>query len=70
MAQEYKVMASNMAATYAAGRFIADSATDACEQARISYRDSPLGRSLKDAGAFRFYTVSEFPYEREQREEA
>lgn len=66
MAKEYKVMCSNMFATYNAGRFIADSAADACEQARENYRNSPTGRALKDAGAFRFYTVLEFPHEREQ----
>lgn len=61
----YKVMASSMTATYTAGTFCADSAAEACEQARNNYRDSQLGRTLKDAGAFRFYTVSQFPYESE-----
>ncbi len=61
----YKVMASSMTATYTAGTFCADSAAEACEQARNNYRDSQLGRTLKDVGAFRFYTVSQFPYEQD-----
>lgn len=65
MAKEFKVMASSMYATYIAGRFVADSAKEACEMAAQDYRQSPTGRALKDADGFRFYTVSEFPYERE-----
>lgn len=63
--KEFKVMASSFNGTYRAGKFIAESADDAIEQARQSYRRSPLGRTLNDAGAFRFYTVSEFPHEHE-----
>lgn len=69
MAREFKVMASSMTGTYSAGRFVAESAEDACDQARADYRNSGTGRALKDAGAFRFYTVSEFPHEQEAREE-
>lgn len=66
--KEYKVMCSNMSATYSAGHFIADSAAEACDMAREAYRKSDLGRALKDAGAFRFYTVDKFPHEREEEE--
>jgi hypothetical protein len=61
--QSYKIMASSMTATYTAGTFCADNAAEACEMARVNYRNSQLGRTLKDCGAFRFYTVSQFPYE-------
>ena len=64
--KEYKVMCSSMTATYSAGRFVASSANEACEMARDEYSNSSLGRTLKDAGAFRFYTVSQFPYERDE----
>jgi len=67
--EEYKVMASSMTGTYAAGRHIANSASEACEMARVAYRNSPLGRALQDTGAYRFYTVSGFPYEAERRDE-
>jgi hypothetical protein len=50
-------------ATYNAGRFVANSPEEACEMAREDYRRSSLGRSLKDAGAFRFFTVDKFDYE-------
>ena len=63
--REYKVMCSSMTATYSAGRFIAPTPEAACEMAREAYAKSVLGRSLRDVGAFRFYTVSQFPYERE-----
>ena len=63
--REYKVMCSSMIATYSAGRYIASSPEEACEMAREEYRNSSLGRQLKDVGAFRFYTVSKFPYEDE-----
>lgn len=62
--REYKVMASSMTATYSAGRFCAESAADACEMAAQDYAQSNPGRTLHDAGAFRFYTVDKFPYER------
>jgi len=64
--KEYKVMCSNMSATYSAGRFVASSPEEACEMARDAYRNSSVGRTMKDVGAFRFYTVSQFPYEREE----
>ena len=63
--REYKIMASSMTGTYSAGRHCANSAAEACEMARIAYRDSILGRTQRDAGAYRFYTVSKFPYEYE-----
>ena len=66
--REYRVMCSNMFATYSAGRFIASSAEEACQMARESYHNSSVGHTLKDVGAFRFYTVSQFPYEREEDE--
>ena len=65
MAKEYKVMASSLTGTYSAGRFVAESPEDACEQARAAYRNSSLGRTMRDAGAFRFYTVANFPHETE-----
>lgn len=55
MSKPYRVKASSMTATYTAGVFVADSAEDACEQARENYRRSDLGRTLRDVGAFRFY---------------
>lgn len=64
--KEYKVMCSSMFATYSTGRFVASSAEEACQMARDNYRNSSVGRSLNDVGAFRFYTVSQFPYEREE----
>jgi hypothetical protein len=67
--REYKVMCANMHATYSAGRFIASSPEEACQMAREEYANSSLGRDLKDAGAFRFYTVSKFPHEREEEED-
>lgn len=63
MSREYKVRASSMTASYNAGRFIANSPGEACEMARAEYARSSLGRGLKDAGAFRFYTVDKFPHE-------
>lgn len=63
MSREYKVRASSLTGTYNAGRFVAESAQEACEMARESYRRSALGQQLKDVGAFRFFTVDKFPYE-------
>ena len=57
--REYTVKASSMTGTYTAGKFCADSKQEACEMAREEYRNSSLGRTLKDVGAFRFYTLSE-----------
>jgi hypothetical protein len=51
------VKASSMSATYSAGVYCTDSDAEAIEQARENYRDSSLGRSLKDVGAFRFYVA-------------
>lgn len=56
--KQFKVMASSMTATYCAGTFTAKSAADAIEMARENYRNSSLGRQLKDVGSFRFYTVA------------
>ena len=64
--REYKVMCSSMTATYSAGRFVASSSQEACQMAREEYAKSDLGMALKDVGAFRFYTVDKFPYEREE----
>lgn len=61
--REYKVRASNMSATYNAGRFIAESPAEACEMARASYANSSLGRTMRDVGAFRFFVVDRFPHE-------
>lgn len=57
MSKLYRVKASSMVATYTAGTFVADSPAEACEMARDHYRDSDLGRTLKDVGAFRFYAT-------------
>lgn len=54
----YHVMASNLTATYSAGRFEAESGHEARELARKDYARSNLGRTLKDAGAFRFWVCS------------
>lgn len=67
--KEYKVMASSMSGTYSAGRFVAESDEHACELARNEYHKK-LGRALKDTGSFRFYTVSKFPHEREEQDNA
>ena len=56
--KQYKVMASSMMATYSAGKSMAKSAQEAVEMARENYRRSELGRSMKDVGSFRFYTVA------------
>ena len=61
--KEYRVMCSSMSATYSAGRYVANTAEEACQMAREEYQNSSLGKQLKDVGAFRFYTVSKFPYE-------
>lgn len=57
----FKVMASNLNATYRAGEFLAENPAEAVEKACEAYRNSQAGRILKDVGSFRFYTVSEFP---------
>lgn len=64
--KQYKVMASSMTATYSAGIFVANSKDEAIEAAKDNYRNSSLGRQLKDVGSFRFYTVDKFPYEDEE----
>jgi hypothetical protein len=51
------VKASSMSATYTAGIYHTDSDAEAIEQARNAYRDSALGRTLRDAGGFRFYVA-------------
>ncbi len=56
-------MASSMTATYSAGRFVSNSPSEACNLAREEYKNSSLGRAMKDAGAFRFYIVEKFPTE-------
>ena len=62
--REFKVCASSMSATYNAGRYIAESAEEACDMAREKYRNSSLGRMARDVMAFRFYTVDQFDFER------
>jgi hypothetical protein len=57
--KSYEISASNMTATYGAGKFIANSAAEAIEKAKEKYRKSPVGRELKDVGAFRFYVTDE-----------
>jgi hypothetical protein len=63
--REYKVMASSMHGTYTAGRHVANSSQEACDMAQRAYRNSATGRGLQDAGAYRFYVVSQFPHESE-----
>ena len=55
----YSIGASNMSATYSAGKYIAESRDEAIQKARENYRRSPLGRALRDVGAFRFYITDE-----------
>jgi len=55
----YTVGASNFSGTYSAGKFAAESRQEAIEKAQNKYRNSPLGRDLKDVGAFRFYITNE-----------
>lgn len=50
-----KVRAANMSATYTAGVFCTETDADAIRQAREQYATSPLGRQLRDVGAFRFF---------------
>jgi hypothetical protein len=57
MMQPRKVRASNMSATYDAGVFCTETDAEAVAQAREKYRDSSLGRALKDTGAFHFYVA-------------
>ena len=64
--KEFKVMSSNMSATYTAGKFIAETAAEAVKMARDGYRKSSLGKTLGDVGAFRFYVVDSFPHEKEE----
>ena len=59
----YKVKASNFSASYNAGTFQDESPEEACEMAREAYRNSTLGRAMKDVNAFRFYVVSKFDFE-------
>jgi 1,2-phenylacetyl-CoA epoxidase PaaB subunit len=59
--KEYKVMAANMYGTYRAGSFVASSKGEAIQMAKDRYRRSEAGRTMKDVGAFRFYTVNEWP---------
>jgi len=66
--KEYKIRASSMSASYNAGRYTAESPAEACEMARQHYADSALGRALRDVGAFRFYTVDKFDFERDEEE--
>lgn len=66
--REYKIMASSMIATYTAGRFIADSPAKAIQQAQEDYARSPLGRTMRDVGGFRFYIVDRFPHEDEDHD--
>lgn len=51
------VKAANMSATYSAGVFCTDSDAEAIEQAREQYANGPVGRQLRDVGAFRFYVA-------------
>jgi hypothetical protein len=51
------VKASSLSATYAAGIYVTASDAEAVELARDAYRDSQLGRTMKDVGAFRFYVA-------------
>jgi hypothetical protein len=64
--REFKVRASSMRASYNAGRFMANSAAEACDMARADYAKSATGRELKDVGSFRFYTVDRFSHEEEE----
>lgn len=55
MTQPRKVKASNLYATYNAGVYCTETDAEALDQARNNYRDSSLGRTLRDVGAFNFY---------------
>lgn len=57
--KQYNVKASNFHGTYSAGRFCAENAEEAKQMARDEYRNSGLGRALKDVGAFRFWIASD-----------
>ncbi len=57
----FKIMASNMHATYRAGEYVAESAAAAIEQAREEYRNSQANRELRDVGSFEFYPVTDWP---------
>lgn len=61
--REFKVRASSMSASYNAGVHVAESPREACEKAREWYRNSSLGRQLRDVMAFDFYVVDRFDYE-------
>jgi hypothetical protein len=57
--REYLIKASNMSATYTAGRYCANSPQEACAMAREDYRNSAMGRQFKDTAAFRFWVSSD-----------
>jgi len=52
------VKASSLTATYNAGIHCTETDSEAIELAREQYRNSPLGRQLRDVGAFRFYVAA------------
>ena len=58
--REYKVMASSLGGTCTAGKYVAETAQEAIQQARAVYVKSPLGRRFKDVGGFQFYIVDQF----------
>ena len=57
MKQPRLVKASSFSATYTAGIYCTESDAEAVEQARDAYRDSHMGRTMKDVGAFHFYVA-------------
>jgi len=58
--KEYKVMASSMIATYRAGKYVAGNKAEAIQMAKEKYRNSIIGRELRDVSAFRFYIVDDW----------
>lgn len=51
------VKASNFSATYNAGIYCTETDAEAIKQARDKYRDSNMGRTMNDVGAFNFYVA-------------
>ena len=58
--REFRVRAANFYATYNAGRYVAESAENAIEQAKQEGR-----RAGTHPGEFKFFVVDKFPDEKE-----
>jgi len=55
----YTVKANSFSGVYTAGKYVANSPEEAKQKAAEDYRNSSLGRQLKDVNAFHFFITSE-----------